>query len=189
MITKGLDFEHVRVVGILNADNLLNFPDFRSHERSYQLMAQVSGRAGRHHKQGKVIIQTYQPDHFIIRKVVANDYEGMYNQQIEERKEFKYPPFFRLIRITLRHRDIYELDRIAQESAEALRSRFGNRLLGPEYPAVSRIKLMYMKQMWLKLEREISINSAKRQMKQMLESVKARDKNKSIQIVVDVDPM
>jgi primosomal protein N' (replication factor Y) len=189
MITKGLDFEHVRVVGILNADNLLNFPDFRSHERSYQLMAQVSGRAGRHHKQGKVIIQTYQPDHFIIRKVVANDYEGMYNQQIEERKEFKYPPFFRLIRITLRHRDIYELDRIAQESAEALRSRFGNRLLGPEYPAVARIKLMYMKQMWLKLEREISINSAKRQMKQMLESVKARDKNKSIQIVVDVDPM
>jgi len=113
----------------------------------------------------------------------------MYNQQIEERKEFKYPPFFRLIRITLRHRDIYELDRIAQESAEALRSRFGNRLLGPEYPAVARIKLMYMKQMWLKLEREISINSAKRQMKQMLESVKARDKNKSIQIVVDVDPM
>lgn len=189
MITKGLDFEHVRVVGILNADNLLNFPDFRSHERSFQLMAQVSGRAGRHHKQGRVIIQTYQPEHFIIRKVVANDYEGMYNQQIAERKDFKYPPFYRLIRITLKHRDLPELDRIAEESAEALRSRFGNRLLGPEYPAVSRIKLMFMKQMWLKLEREISINSAKRQMKQMLEGVKARDKNKTIQIVVDVDPM
>ena len=189
MITKGLDFEHVRVVGILNADNLLNFPDFRSHERSYQLMAQVSGRAGRHHKQGKVIIQTYQPDHFIIRKVVSDDYEGMYNQQIAERKDFKYPPFYRMIRITLKHRDLSELDRIAGESAEALRSRFGSRLLGPEYPAVSRIKLMYMKQMWLKLEREISVNSAKRQMKQMLDSVKARDKNKTIQIVVDVDPM
>jgi primosomal protein N' (replication factor Y) len=189
MITKGLDFEHVRVVGILNADNLLNFPDFRSHERSYQLMAQVSGRAGRRHKQGKVIIQTSQPDHFIIQKVVANDYEGMYNQQIAERKEFKYPPFYRMIRITLKHRDLAELDRIAEESAVALRSRFGNRLLGPDYPAVNRIKLMYMKQMWLKLEREISVSSAKRQMQQMLDGVKGRDKNKTIQIVVDVDPM
>jgi len=189
MITKGLDFEHVRVVGILNADNLLNFPDFRSHERSYQLMAQVSGRAGRRHEQGKVIIQTSQPDHFIIQKVVANDYEGMYNQQIVERKEFKYPPFYRMIRITLKHRDMAELDRIAQESADALRSRFGNRLLGPEYPVVNRIKLMYIKQLWLKLEREISVTAAKRQMQQMLESVKIRDKNKSIQIIVDVDPM
>ena len=189
MITKGLDFEHVRVVGILNADNLLNFPDFRSHERSYQLMAQVSGRAGRRHKQGKVIIQTSQPDHFIIQKVVANDYEGMYNNQIAERKEFKYPPFYRMIRITLKHRDLSELDRIAEESAVALRSRFGNRLLGPDYPAVNRIKLMYMKQMWLKLEREISVSSAKRQMQQMLDGVRGRDKNKTIQIVVDVDPM
>jgi len=152
-------------------------------------MAQVSGRAGRRHKQGKVIIQTSQPDHFIIQKVAANDYEGMYEQQIAERKEFNYPPFYRLIRITLKHRDAAELDRIAQESALALRSRFGKRLLGPEYPAVSRIKLMYMKQMWLKLEREISVTSAKRQMQQMLESVKARDKNKMVQIVVDVDPM
>lgn len=189
MITKGLDFEHVSVVGILNADNLLNFPDFRSHERSYQLMAQVSGRAGRRQKQGKVIIQTSDPEHFIIGRVVANDYEGMYNRQIAERKDFKYPPFYRMIRITLRHRDHHELDRIADESAEALRSRFGNRLLGPEYPAVSRIKLMYLKQMWLKLEREISVTSAKRQMQQMLESVKARDKNKTVQIIVDVDPM
>lgn len=189
MITKGLDFEHVSVVGILNADNLLNFPDFRSHERSYQLMAQVSGRAGRRHKQGKVIIQTSQPDHFIIQKVVINDYEGMYNQQIAERQEFKYPPFYRMIRITLKHRDFNELERIARESADALRSRFGNRLLGPEPPAISRIKLLYIKQMWLKLEREISISSAKRQMNEMLEWVKSKDKNRSIVITVDVDPM
>jgi primosomal protein N' (replication factor Y) len=113
----------------------------------------------------------------------------MYNQQIAERKEFKYPPFYRMIRITLKHRDLAELDRIAEESAVALRSRFGNRLLGPDYPAVNRIKLMYMKQMWLKLEREISVSSAKRQMQQMLDGVKGRDKNKTIQIVVDVDPM
>lgn len=189
MITKGLDFEHVRVVGILNADNLLNFPDFRSHERSYQLMAQVSGRAGRKHKQGKVIIQTSQPEHFIIQKVAGNDYEGMYNKQIEERREFKYPPFYRLIRITLKHKELKELDRIASECAKALRSRFGNRVLGPDYPAVSRIKLLYMKQLWLKLEREISVVAAKRQMQQMLDSVKSGDQNKMVQIVVDVDPM
>ena len=189
MITKGLDFEHVRVVGILNADNLLNFPDFRSHERSYQLMTQVSGRAGRREKRGKVIIQTSQPDHFIIQKVAANDYEGMYNQQIAERRDFKYPPFYRMIRITLKHRNLSELDRITQACAEALRCRFGNRLLGPEYPAVGRIKLMFMKQMWLKLEREMSVTSAKRQMQLMLDEVKSRDKNKMVQIVVDVDPM
>jgi len=189
MITKGLDFEHVRVVGILNADNLLNFPDFRSHERSYQLMTQVSGRAGRREKRGKVIIQTSQPDHFIIQKVATNDYEGMYDQQIAERRDFKYPPFYRMIRITLKHRELGELDRIAEACAEALRSRFGNRLLGPEYPAVGRIKLMFMKQMWLKLEREMSVTSAKRQMQLMLESVKSRDKNKMVQIVIDVDPM
>ena len=136
-----------------------------------------------------MIIQTSQPDHFIIQKVAANDYEGMYNQQIAERRDFKYPPFYRMIRITLKHRDLSELDRITQACAEALRSRFGNRLLGPEYPSVGRIKLMFMKQMWLKLEREMSVTSAKRQMQLMLDEVKSRDKNKMVQIVVDVDPM
>lgn len=189
MITKGLDFEHVRVVGILNADNLLNFPDFRAHEKSFQLMTQVSGRAGRREVRGKVVIQTTEPGHFIITKVAENDYQGMYERQIEERHAFRYPPFHRLIRITLRHRDQGELDRIAKESAEALRSRFGKRLLGPEYPAISRIKLMYIKEMWLKLERETSMVSAKRQMKQILDEVKSRDRNKMVQIIVDVDPM
>ncbi len=189
MITKGLDFENVSIVGILNADNLLNYPDFRAHERSFQLMAQVSGRAGRKHKQGKVIVQTSDPEHPIIKQVIANDYTAMFKEQIEERKFFKYPPFFRLINIVLKHRDKAELDRIAGETASALRSKFGKRVLGPEYPAVGRIKLFYIKQMWLKLEREISVTHAKQQMQQLLNEVKAKPGNKSIQIIIDVDPM
>ncbi|MCE1197596.1 MAG: primosomal protein N' [Marinilabiliales bacterium] len=188
MITKGLDFEHVRVVGILNADNLLNFPDFRSHERSFQLMTQVSGRAGRRNKRGKVIIQTAQPDHSIIARVVNNDYKGMYQQQIEERNFFNYPPFCRMIRINLKHKDIYELERIAGECATALRERFGKRVQGPVFPAINRIKLQYIQVMWLKLERSISVTSAKRQMQEMLDYVRSKDNNKSIQIQVDVDP-
>ncbi len=189
MITKGLDFENVSVVGILNADNLLNFPDFRAHERSFQLMAQVSGRAGRKHKQGKVIVQTSEPEHAIIKQVIENDYKAMFNDQIEERKFFNYPPFYRVINIVLKHRDKTELDRIAGEAAKALRSKFGKRLLGPEYPAINRIKQLYMKQMWLKLEREISVTNAKQQMQQILDEVKSRTGNKSIQIIIDVDPM
>jgi primosomal protein N' (replication factor Y) len=189
MVTKGLDFENVSLVGILNADNLLNFPDFRAYERSFQLMAQVSGRAGRKYKQGKVVIQTTEPNHSIIKQVIENDYKGMFKTQIAERKFFKYPPFYRLVSIILKHRDKAELDRIAGEAAIALQSRFGKRLLGPEYPAVSRIKMLYIKQMWLKLEREISITNAKRQMQQMLDEVKSKAGNKTVQMIIDVDPM
>ena len=189
MITKGLDFEHVSVVGILNADNLLNFPDFRSHERSYQLMAQVGGRAGRKHKQGRVIIQTSDPSHPVIKQVIDNDYQAMYKSQIEEREQFKYPPFYRLINVTLKHRDKGELERITNLAARALRREFGQRVLGPEDPAVNRIKLMYIKQMWMKFERDISISSAKRRMQQILDSVKSQEGNKMVQIIVDVDPM
>jgi len=189
MITKGLDFEHVSVVGILNADNLLNFPDFRSHERSYQLMAQVGGRAGRKHKQGRVIIQTSDPNHPVIKQVIDNDYLAMYESQIEEREQFKYPPFYRLINVTLKHRDKNELERITNQAARALRREFGTRVLGPEDPAVNRIKLMYIKQMWLKFERDISISSAKKRMQQILDSVKSQEGNKTVQMIVDVDPM
>ena len=189
MITKGLDFEHVSIVGILNADNLLNQPDFRAYERSYQLMAQVSGRAGRKHKQGKVIIQTAEPEHFIIRDVISNDFEAMYSGQIAERKQFKYPPFYRLIGITLKHREKTELDRIADVLSSELRERFGRRVLGPEYPVIGRIKALYIKQLWLKIEREVSVVNAKRQMQEILNQVKSRAGNKTIQIAVDVDPM
>ncbi len=189
MVTKGLDFENVSIVGILNADNLLNQPDFRAYERSYQLMAQVGGRSGRKNKRGKVIIQTSEPTHPIILNVINNDYEAMYRGQIAERKHFKYPPFYRMIGITLKHREKNELDRIAQELSLQLRERFGARILGPEYPVISRIKLLYIKQLWIKIEREISVVHAKRQMQEILDRVKIRPGNKSVQIAIDVDPI
>jgi len=189
MVTKGLDFENVSIVGILNADNLLNQPDFRAYERSYQLMAQVGGRSGRKNKRGKVIIQTSEPAHPIILNVINNDYEAMYRGQIAERKHFKYPPFYRMIGITLKHREKNELDRIAQELSTQLRDRFGSRILGPEYPLISRIKTLYIKQLWIKVEREISVVHAKRQMQEIIDQVKIRTGNKTIQIAIDVDPI
>ncbi|MEI7525083.1 MAG: primosomal protein N' [Mariniphaga sp.] len=189
MVTKGLDFENVSIVGILNADNLLNQPDFRAYERSYQLMAQVGGRSGRKNKRGKVIIQTSEPTHPIILNVTNNDYEAMYRGQIAERKHFKYPPFYRMIGITLKHRDKNELDRISHELATNLRERFGARILGPEYPLINRIKMLFIKQMWIKIEREISVVNAKRQMQEIIDLVRKRDGNKMIQIAVDIDPI
>jgi len=189
MVTKGLDFENVSIVGILNADNLLNQPDFRAYERSYQLMAQVGGRSGRKNKRGKVIIQTSEPTHPIIINVINNDYEAMYRGQIAERKHFKYPPFYRMIGISLRHRERNELDRIAQELSTNLRERFGARILGPEYPVISRIKMLYIKQLWIKIERDISVVNAKRQMQEIIDLVRIKTGNKSIQIAIDVDPI
>jgi len=189
MVTKGLDFENVSIVGILNADNLLNQPDFRAYERSYQLMAQVGGRSGRKNKRGKVIIQTSEPTHPIILNVINNDYEAMYRGQIAERKHFKYPPFYRMIGITLKHREKNELDRIAQELSTKLRERFGARILGPEYPVISRIKTMYIKQLWIKIEREISVVHAKRQMQEIIDQIKLHAGNKTILIAIDVDPI
>ena len=189
MVTKGLDFENVAIVGILNADNLLNQPDFRAYERGYQLMAQVGGRAGRKNKQGKVIIQTSEPTHPIILNIIANDYEAMYRGQISERKHYKYPPFYRMIGITVKHREKNELDRIAGELSAKLRERFGARILGPEYPLISRIKAQYIKQLWIKIEREISVVNAKRQMQEIITQVRTREGNKAIQIAIDVDPI
>ena len=189
MVTKGLDFENVNIVGILNADNLLNQPDFRAYERSYQLMAQVGGRSGRKNKRGKVVIQTSEPTHPIILNVIKNDYEAMFNGQIAERKHFKYPPFHRMIGITLKHREKNELDRIANELSVMLRERFGTRILGPEYPVINRIKTLYIKQLWIKIEREVSVVHAKRQMLEIIEQMRLHPGNKMIQILIDVDPI
>ncbi|GET32161.1 primosomal protein N' [Prolixibacter bellariivorans] len=189
MVTKGLDFQNVSVVGILNADNLLNYPDFRAYERSYQLMAQVSGRAGRKYRQGKVIIQTSEPDHHIIQQVIQNDYLGMYKGQLAERKHFKYPPYYRLIGLVLKHRDKREVERIANQLASMLKRSFRSRVLGPEDPVINRIQNWYIKQFWLKIEREISIVSAKKKLQEILDEVKTQPGNSGVQINIDVDPM
>ena len=143
MVTKGLDFDNVSVVGILNADSMLNFPDFRSFERAYQLMAQVSGRAGRKKKRGKVIIQTYSPDNKIIESVKKNDYRGMFNAEMSERKFFSYPPYCKLIKVTAMHADYQLTNYAARDLAILMRQQFGRHVLGPEYPTVARIRINF----------------------------------------------
>ncbi|MCX6300723.1 MAG: primosomal protein N' [Bacteroidia bacterium] len=188
MISKGLDFENLTVVGILNADNLMNFPDFRAHERSYQLMEQVSGRAGRRQKQGKVVIQTSDPANKIIRLVLLHDYLTMFRLQAEERKNFYYPPFSRLIRISIKHKDKALLNKYADILGNDLKATFGRRVLGPEFPIISRIQLWYIKTILLKIEKEKPAAKA-RQM--ILESIDRLEKEKgatSLRIAIDVDP-
>lgn len=189
MVTKGLDFDHVSLVGILNADNLLNFPDFRAFERSFQLMAQVSGRAGRKHRQGKVIIQTANPEHAIIKQVIENDYKGMYKDQLLDRRNFRYPPFYRLIKITLKHKNKQTLDAGAVQFGKLLRSVFGSRILGPEDPVINRIQNWYLKTILIKIEREKAGLKAKELIFQKIEILRLQPGYKSMIVSIDVDPM
>ncbi|HEY5593037.1 MAG TPA: primosomal protein N' [Paludibacter sp.] len=189
MVSKGLDFERVSLVGILNADNMLNFPDFRAHERAYQLMAQVSGRAGRKNKRGTVVLQTSSPEHPIIGQVIRNDYKAMYITQSDERKLFKYPPYYRMIQIVLRHRDPNVLNKAANRMAADLRAVFGARVLGPNVPTVSRIQNLYIKHILLKFEVEASPERAKELLRQITNQIIAEPQFKALWVNLDVDPM
>ena len=167
---------------------MLNFPDFRAHERSYQLMSQVSGRSGRKRKRGLVLIQTHQPDHWVIQLVVAHNYEAFYERDLLERKKFNYPPHSRLIEIMLKHRDNDFLHEKSFEFADGLRARLGNRIIGPHQPLIGRIKNLWLKRILVKIERETSASGVKeiiRNQESIFQSVK---QNHSIQIVIDVDP-
>jgi primosomal protein N' (replication factor Y) len=188
MISKGLDFENLTVVGILNADNMLNFPDFRAHERSFQLMEQVSGRAGRRQKQGRVIIQTSDPTNRIIRLVLRHDYAGLFRLQSEEREAFNYPPFCRMIKITLRHRDKSLLNDFAAILGNDLRAIFGNRVLGPESPLIGQVQLWYLKTIILKIERDKPPVKAKQLLADAIERLEHSKGASSLKIAVDVDP-
>jgi len=188
MVTKGLDFDNVSIVGILNADSLISFPDFRSFERSYQLMSQVSGRAGRKNKRGKVIIQSFNPYHSVIRNVTDHDYLAMYNSQILERRNFKYPPFYRLIQLQLKHKDPRLLNLAAAEMAIMLRQILGNRILGPEYPMVSRIRNLYLKNILIKLEKA-NLVKHKSQISKTIDAFRGKATFKAIKVDVDVDPV
>jgi primosomal protein N' (replication factor Y) len=189
MVTKGLDFDKVSLVGILNADNMLNFPDFRAHERSYQLMAQVSGRAGRRHKQGKVLIQTANPKHQVIIQVVNNDFESLFKQQLAERRDYHYPPYFKLIRISIKHRDLKVLDVAAEQLARNLRIRFKHRVLGPEEPIINRVQNYFIKDIVLKLERNIDLSKSKQILQEEIDRVKEYQPFRGLLILPDVDPM
>lgn len=188
MVTKGLDFDNVSLVGILNADSLLSYPDFRAFERGFQLMAQVSGRAGRKTKQGKVLIQTFNPGHHILQMVLGHNFNALYENQVAERQRFLYPPFCRIVLLSLRHVDPDLINKAASELAKALRGLFGKRVLGPEYPNVSRIRNQYLKNIIIKLENGIPLPKAKTAMMKAIQQLKTLPDYKAVRIVVDVDP-
>jgi primosomal protein N' (replication factor Y) len=189
MVTKGLDFDNVSLVGILNADNMISYPDFRSFERSYQQIAQVSGRAGRRNKRGKVVIQTYNPEHSVIQYVMQNNYEAMYSSQILERRNFKYPPFYRLVKLTLQHKNEEILNKAANELAVILRQSFGKRVLGPEYPSVSRVRNYFLKNILLKFERSPELGQMKEALRQHCYTFLFHPEFKQVRIIIDVDPV
>ena len=187
MLTKGLDFRNVKLVGIMNADNLLNFPDFRAHERSFQLMQQVSGRAGRTDERGKVLIQTYDPYHRILQQVSNNDYEGMFTEQLDDRYNFKYPPVYRLIRITLKHKDYNKVNESADWLAKSLRLVFGAYVLGPEFPPISRIRNQYHKHILVKIPPKQSLIKTKEAILKIRNSFLSVKDFRPVKVILNVD--
>nr|WP_325288178.1 primosomal protein N' [uncultured Bacteroides sp.] len=189
MVSKGLDFDHVSVVGILNADTMMNYPDFRAYERAFQLMAQVAGRAGRKNKRGRVVLQTKSIDHPIIPQVMHNDFEGMVAGQLAERQLFRYPPYYRLVYVYLKHRNEQLLDVMAQTMAAKLRAVFGARVLGPDKPPVARIQTLFIRKIVLKIEVNAPMARARQLLVQVQREMVAEDRFKSLIVYYDVDPM
>jgi primosomal protein N' (replication factor Y) len=188
MLSKGLDFSHVSLVGVMDADQMLHFPDFRAFERSFQLIFQVGGRAGRRQKQGRVIIQTMDPGHPVIRFIAAGDYEGLFADQMEERELFGYPPFRRMIRISFRHKIPSILDGATDLVVRELKRIFASRVLGPQYPPVRKVHDTFQKQIILKIEKEASYERARELLKEILQGLSGNEVYRSVRFSVDVDP-
>ena len=189
MVSKGLDFDRVSVVGILNADSMLNYPDFRSYERAFQLMAQVAGRAGRKNKRGLVVLQTKQPALPLIHEVVTNDYARLFQEQVEERSLFRYPPFYRLIYVYLKHRRQETLDQAADLMANVLRQGLGERVLGPDLPPVARIQTLFIKKIMVKVEQQTSMSKVRTYLRQVQRLIVEDERFRSLLVYYDVDPM
>jgi primosomal protein N' (replication factor Y) len=187
MLGKGLDFDNVTLVGIMNADNMLYHPDFRAFERSFQMMTQVSGRSGRSEKQGKVIIQTYSPLHNTIQQVTKNDYVGMYNEQLYERQIYKYPPYFKLVKLTLKHRDFDKLKQGSMWLYQVMQQNLPMPVLGPEEPPISRIRNEYIRTIMVKIPMNISVGNTKKTIQKMLNSFEAVPSYRSIRVILNVD--
>jgi len=187
MLAKGLDFRNISLVGVMNADNLLNFPDFRAHERSFQLLQQVSGRAGRTKKRGKVLIQTFNPFHQIMQQVSVNDYEGMYKQQKEERYQYKYPPFFRTVKITFKDRNLQKMQKSAIWFTRALELKLKDNVLGPEAPPISRIRNQYISNVLIKIPKNQSLSRTKEYINGVHRSFNSIKEFSSVRLTIDVD--
>lgn len=188
MITKGLDFDRVQLVGVLNADSILHYPEFRAHERGFQLLSQVSGRAGRR-KHGKVLIQAYNVESPVLSYVLKHDFKGFYMHELKERHHFFYPPYCRLIEIRLKHRDEKKVDQLSTQLTAELKKMFANRVLGPTVPYVNRVRNLYLRQLIIKLEKTISVNEVKKSLQTALHEFKKRPENRQLIIQVDVDPL
>lgn len=189
MVSKGLDFDHVSVVGILDADNMLNYPDFRAYEHAFTMMAQVSGRAGRKGKQGLVILQTRNPELPVIQQVVNNSYTAFYKSQLEERTAFHYPPFFHLIYIYIKHRNNDIVESASMELGSRIREIFGNRVLGPDKPTVARVKTLHIRKIMLKLENGIDYKLAKQYLRSIRDTMMKEKRYGALTIYFDVDPL
>lgn len=187
MLTKGLDFRNVSLVGIMNADSLLNFPDYRAHERSFQLLTQVAGRAGRTQKRGKVIVQSFNPYHQILKQVSINDYLGMFKEQLYEREQFLYPPVNRIIKITFKHKNYNTLNDAAEWFAKGLRTIFRSGILGPEYPPVARIRNQYLKNVIIKIPLGQPLGKTKNSIKRIENSFNAISQFRSVRVIYNVD--
>lgn len=189
MISKGLDFDKVSVVGILNADSMLNYPDFRAFEHAFMMMAQVSGRAGRKGHQGRVILQTKSAQLPVVQQVVANDYAGFYCDLVEERRLFRYPPFTHVVYVFLKHKENRLVETAATELAGRLRAAFGNRVLGPDKPAVARVKQLHIRKLILKLENGLDYRLVRQHLRQIQDALLRDARYKSVQVYYDVDPL
>jgi len=188
MVAKGLDFDNLSLIGVINADTLLGYPDFRAYERSFQLLAQVAGRAGRRADQGNVCIQTYDVDNRIIKQVVDNDYVGMYRDEIVERENFLYPPFSRMIFLYIKHKDSHVLEHASLNLGNILKAKFGKRVLGPEQPLISRVRNLYIKQIIIKADKHTAIQKVKDALRETLTQFNATKEFKGIFTQIDVDP-
>ena len=188
MISKGLDFDNVHVVGIMNADTMLNFPDFRSYERSFQLMAQVAGRAGRRGQQGQVILQTKGVDLPVIHQVVAHDYMGLYADQTAERQLFRYPPFSRLIYLYIKGRDEVDVVHAAEAMVASMRACFADRVLGPEPPAVARVHALHIRKIMLKVEPTLGVSRVRQCLTEIQQSLAGQGLLQKVMLYYDVDP-
>jgi primosomal protein N' (replication factor Y) len=187
MLTKGLDFRNVKLVGVMNADNMLNFPDFRAHERSFQLILQVSGRAGRTDKRGKVLVQTYNPYHNILQQVSSNDYLSMFKEQMDDRFNYKYPPVYKQIKMTLKHKDYNRVEQASNWMATSLRQVFKTNVLGPESPSVSRIRNQFYKNILIKIPKDQSLSKTKKAIIKINNSFLSIKEFRSVRMILNVD--
>ncbi|MGB0837945.1 MAG: replication restart helicase PriA [Flavobacteriaceae bacterium] len=188
MLSKGLDFENVGLVGVVSADAMLNFPDFRAHEKAYQLLTQVSGRAGRSAIRGKVMIQTFNPYHQILQQVSRYDYKAMYKEQLEERYQFKYPPYYKLIKFTFKHKDQNRVNAACNWYFQSLENAFGDLVLGPTIPSIARVRNKYIRHVSLKIPKKQSLKSVKEYIEKINMHFEAVADFRSVRFTVDVDP-